>query len=137
MPPLPQFRNSPDESRWWLWGGTAALGFLMAAGNMALPPLAHEGATRDNKAAILYCAFWAGVVVAQIGLAGIWLALGRPTAITRMTLVGVAYLVLSGAVLVGVWTREMQEDESIRFWKISEDLMPLLLVPSLVAVAAA
>jgi len=45
--------------------------------------------------------------------------------------------VLSGAVLAGVWTREMQEDESIRFWKISEDLMPLLLVPSLVAVAAA
>src|SRR6185436_2553730 len=136
MSPPPPFRTSPEESRWWLWGGTAALGAVIAAGNMALPLLAHESTVRDNKAAIIYCAFWAGVIVAQIGLAAVWLALGRPAAITRMTLAVGAYLVLAGAVLAGVCAREMQKDEPIQFWDMSEDMSALLVIPSLVAVAA-
>jgi hypothetical protein len=103
----------------------------MAAGNMAQHNRWPMRERRETTKRILYCAFWAGVA-AQIGLAGIWLALGRPTAITRMTF-GVAYLRASGR-----WRESGRGDAGRRvdpFWKISK-VSSHYCFPALAVVAA-
>jgi hypothetical protein len=80
---------------------------------------------------------WEGVVFGQVGLAAIWLALGRPRALVRIYGAGAAFVSLGGAYLIGYLWRESFDDALTRFEGLPQQIEAILLVPIFTFSAAA
>jgi hypothetical protein len=99
-------------------------------GNAALYPLLRE----QIPATTVFALAWIGVIFAQIGLGGIWLALGRPGALVRIVLAGGALLILVSSYLAGFLWRESYDGRPSSFQQQLE-IVPLIpLVASTAAI---
>lgn len=123
------------EIRWWLLGGALTFVVLMAAGNMALYPLAQIKAIWSVE--VVYNVFWFGVLVGQGGVVAIWLGLGRSSALIRVAGAGLIFAALGGACLVGYLLWESFEGKIVSFNDWAELGATILGIPIFIFAAAA